>query len=118
MKERMPRVRFGKVHVFNNYYHYQAVSGDTGQNYAVAAGHLSKLLVESNYFDGTNNPLTWAPTTDASDTSAELVQRNNQFVNTTGDQVQRGSSFSPPYPYTADAAAQIKSSVMAGAGRK
>ena len=48
--ERMPRVRFGQVHVYNNYY------SATGNNYAVRAALESQNLVENNYFDGTADP--------------------------------------------------------------
>ena len=43
--QRMPRVRFGQVHVVNNYYN------SSGNSYCVGAGFESDLLVENNVFE-------------------------------------------------------------------
>ena len=48
--ERMPRVRFGQVHVFNNYF------AAPGNNYCVRAGRAAAVLVEGNYFDHVQSP--------------------------------------------------------------
>jgi pectate lyase len=116
VKERMPRVRYGKVHVFNNYYKYEPVSGDAGQSYNVAAGFHSKLVVENNYFDGTNSPIVFH----SDEGTAEVVHSGNEFAGTSGDPVSRGASFTPPYQYqqAMNPAAQVKALVTAGAGRK
>ncbi len=50
--QRMPRGRFGQVHVYNNYY------SCAGNLYCIGVGVEYQLRVESNYFDGINNP--WA----------------------------------------------------------
>jgi pectate lyase len=44
--QRMPRVRFGKVHVYNNYY----VVGD-GFSYAWGVGIASQIFAENNFFE-------------------------------------------------------------------
>ncbi|MFM2082303.1 MAG: hypothetical protein RL380_994 [Verrucomicrobiota bacterium] len=49
--ERMPSVRFGRVHVFNNY--YACPSND----YCVRTRLYAQTLVENNYFDHINNAL-------------------------------------------------------------
>lgn len=49
-RERMPSVRFGRVHVFNNYY-------DCFDNsYCVRTRLYAEVLVENNYFLGVQNP--------------------------------------------------------------
>jgi pectate lyase len=52
--------------------------------------------------------------------TAEMVERGNEFVDTSGDILTRGSAFqaSDYYSYTMDPAAQIKDIVMASAGRR
>ncbi len=112
VKERKPRVRYGQVHVFNNYYRYEPVPGDSGDSYQVAAGYMSKLLVENNYFDGSNSPIRWMD----DENTAQVVERGNEFVGTSGDIVTRGASFDPPYDYTMDLGSQVKDLVLAGAG--
>ncbi len=112
VKERMPRVRYGQVHVFNNYYRYEPVAGDTGQSYCIAAGQNAKLLVEGNYFDGSSSPIRWM----SDEGTGEVVERDNAFVNTSGEVVTRGASFAPPYPYATDPANLVRDIVMSGAG--
>lgn len=50
-RERMPRVRFGKVHLLNCLY-----SSEVG-NYCIGAGYLSNLYVERNAFVGDFNDI-------------------------------------------------------------
>nr|WP_311132269.1 pectinesterase family protein [Nonomuraea gerenzanensis] len=45
--QRTPRVRFGQVHVYNNYYR-----GGAGHGYSIGVGFGSKVYAESNAFDG------------------------------------------------------------------
>lgn len=49
-RERMPSVRFGRVHVFNNYYDC------FDNNYCVRTRINAQVLVENNYFLGVQNP--------------------------------------------------------------
>ena len=49
-RERMPSVRFGRTHVFNNYYDC------VGNNYCVRTRINAEVLVENNYFLGVQNP--------------------------------------------------------------
>jgi PelA/Pel-15E family pectate lyase len=61
--QRLPRVRFGKVHVFNNYYTgrigYLGAYAPTDDTlippnrflYGIGIGHLAKLYVENNVFE-------------------------------------------------------------------
>src|SRR5688572_9186803 len=105
--ERMPRVRFGKVHVFDNYY------GSPGTNYAIRAGFESDVLVENNYFDGTGTP---HEINEDDGGPGKLTARGNEYVATTGAQDQTGTAFEPPYAYSAGPAADVKTAVMAEAG--
>lgn len=49
-RSRMPRVRFGKVHLYNNYYRCE------GNNYCIGTGVESSIRVENSVFDGVNRP--------------------------------------------------------------
>jgi pectate lyase len=106
--ERMPRVRFGRVHVYNNYY------GCAGNNYCVGVGEASQILVENDYFDGVTLP--WK---NYSKTVQGLIHWNtgNVFVNTTIPTWAPNSTvFTPPYSYTLTAGSSVKSTVTASAG--
>ena len=109
--ERMPRVRFGQVHVFNNYY------SSTGNNYCVRAGTNAHLLVEGNYFDGVNSPHEFNDATD--ETTASITARNNTYSGTTGNQVTGGGGTpftSVPYTATIEPASGIPALVQSCAG--
>jgi pectate lyase len=113
--ERMPRVRFGKVHIFNCY--YSAV----GNNYAIGAGVQANLLIQNNYFDGTKDPHRFydAEPTARISTQSGAVANGNCYVglsNTTLKDAGQGAVFTPPYAYTVDSCATVKAAVMAGAG--
>ncbi|WP_245642185.1 pectinesterase family protein [Nonomuraea candida] len=45
--QRTPRVRFGQVHVYNNYY-----KGGAGDGYSIGVGFGSKVYANANAFDG------------------------------------------------------------------
>jgi pectate lyase len=105
--ERMPRVRFGKVHVFDNYY------SSAGNNYCIRAGFESDVLVENNYFDGVGKP---HEINEDDGGPGKLTSRENEYVATTGAQDQTGTAFEPPYAYSPDPAADVKTRVMDGAG--
>jgi pectate lyase len=57
--QRMPRVRFGRVHVYNNFYDVDRNAAATYRlGDAWALGTASKLVTENNLFDIRNNNLT------------------------------------------------------------
>lgn len=50
LSQRLPRVRFGEVHVYNNYYEFNHDS-EYQFDYALGVGIESKIYAENNYFD-------------------------------------------------------------------
>jgi len=105
--ERMPRVRFGDVHVFNNYFN------SPGNNYCIRAAIESELLVENNYFEDVNDPHVVYVTTG---TRGQIEASGNVYVNTTGGRDDGDDVFTPPYAYPLDEGFLVKNIVMAGAG--
>jgi uncharacterized repeat protein (TIGR02543 family) len=108
VRERMPRVRFGQVHVVNNYFN------STGNSHCVRAGVEANLLVEGNYFEGVNTPVDLYE-----NNFTAVTVRNNVFVSTTGNTAGSGTAFTPPYALPGTAAADVKSMVTnsaSGAG--
>jgi pectate lyase len=106
--QRNPRVRFGDpVHIFNNYYFSNS---DVG----VACQANSGCLVEGNYFEDVEEPMTIRYAGPA----GRLVQRDNVFVGESGTPVVGGSVGNPAafYSYTLDNPADVKAIVMQGAG--
>jgi pectate lyase len=107
--ERMPRVRFGEVHVFNNYYNAP------NNNYCIGGGLEAHLLVENNYFDDVKDPHRFQ---DDGDTAA-IVARNNTYtgIADTTAKDTRGSAFTPGYTAALEPAdATLKATVQKCAG--
>ena len=108
-KERMPRVRFGQAHVYNNYY-------CSSNNYCVGVGCSSQILVENDYFD--NVKLPWK------NYSTNCVQglihwnSGNVFANGTIIPTWASNStvFTPPYPYSLDVGTSVPGIVTNNAG--
>lgn len=99
-RARMPRVRFGKVHIVNNYFNSTAAAQ------CVQAGFEANLLVESNVFENVRTPVDRM-----ANNYTALTVRNNIFTNTTGNTTGTGTAFTPPYVLTITPAANIKSIV-------
>jgi pectate lyase len=102
---RMPRVRFGKVHVVNNLFN------STVASQCVMAGFEADLLIESNVFENVNRPID-----KMNNTFTAITARDNIFPNSTGNTTGSGTAFTPPYTLTITPVADVKSQVMAGAG--
>jgi pectate lyase len=99
-KERMPRVRFGKVHVANNLF------ASPGANHCVRAGFEADILVEGNAFIGVGEPI------DLFENDFKAVtQRNNIFTNTSGNTQGQGTAFTPDYTMALDAAKDVEARV-------
>ena len=117
--ERQPRVRFGRNHLFNNYYN------STASNYCVRAGIEASILLEGNAFEGVKSPQQFnnASDPDKSDEKTAYIalgtgDRENSYISTSGDQAKGGSGspFTPPYTYQVTSAAGVAAAVKAGAG--
>src|SRR5262249_24204975 len=107
--QRNPRIRFGEpVHIFNNYYLHNT---DVG----VACQANAGCLVESNYFENVEEPVT----NHYAGPAGRCLPRNNIFTGTEpGQPVCSGTVQEPRayYPSTPDNAADVKAIVTAGAG--
>jgi len=103
---RMPRVRFGKVHIVNNLFN------STASKNCIQAGFESDLLVEANAFENVKIPI------DLMENNATAVQvKNNLFTSVTGNTSGNGvNAFTPPYSLTVLNASSVKATVTASNG--
>lgn len=101
---RMPAVRWGKIHLLNNYYNC------AGNAYsAITAARGAEILIEGNYFEkGVNNIL------DASD-KAEAWQFKGNIFRDKYKPVDKGV-VELPYEYATFPASKVKRIVLACAG--
>lgn len=76
VNERMPRVMYGRAHVYNNYY--------TCSNnlYCIGADSYASVLIENNYFSNVKNPHQFSYPNGAF--PASIVARGNKYDNTSG----------------------------------
>lgn len=113
VKERMPRVRFGQVHVYNNYYSNLELGG-----YCIGVGVEANLRVESNYFNTVPNP--WADYFTGAGAAGHIGWNDgNIFYNCsipTWAPNEYSTIFTPPYAYTLDDASAVPAIVQAYAG--
>lgn len=105
VNSRLPSLRFGKGHMFNNYYENV---GDSGIHSRMGA----EVYVEKNVFTNVPDAIT---TTGDSPTDGYANQSGNIFDNSTTD-ITRTSSYKPSYSYSAESASTVVSSVTSGAG--
>jgi pectate lyase len=105
VNQRMPRSRYGKIHMLNNLF------TSTGNSYCTNAGLMATLLVEGNAYIGVKGPLQ-------PNSNGDMLAPtgSNLFQNTNGLTVANGTGFTPPYTYTVDPATMVSAEVMAGAG--
>ena len=112
--QRNPRVGYGKDHVFNNYY-------TNISSYCVGYHSQASVLVESNYFLSSRNPLSQMYSSDAWNPAyADAKSVGNTFDSCTGTTSGTGASFDPTvyynYQFALDTAAGALAAVKASAG--
>jgi pectate lyase len=104
VQERMPRSRFGDVHVFNSYYSAKRNS------YCIRAGIETRILTEQSYFDHVSDPF------DIENATGVIESRDNQFDGSSASGVVTATAFTPPYAYSMDPVMTVPCSVFQGAG--
>jgi pectate lyase len=122
--ERMPSVRFGRVHVYNNYY------SAAGNSYCVRTRLYAECLVENNYFENVQNPWELLTTT-GTPGKIHAANNSNSFLDTThgvtwlsgwypGQSLVLGTDtvFSPPYSFVLTDVQFVKDTVMKNAGNR
>jgi pectate lyase len=134
--ERMPRVRFGQVHSFDNYFN-PSVGGSVTNHYCARAAIGSQLLIENNFFENVRTPWEVYITSAGGPDGLILATNNNVgFLDTsygvewgttttnsdhTIDVIVPGTNtvFTPPYSYPLEAVLDVPSLLTnnVGAGK-
>jgi pectate lyase len=112
--ERQPRVRFGRVHVFNSLY------TSAGDDYCIGVGVGANLRAENNVFVGVKTPID---TTGYSDATSAISSTGNLYSGTSGASpadLNASSVFDPAssYAYTLDDTSGLQAAIESGAGPK
>ncbi|MBN1655902.1 MAG: pectate lyase [Deltaproteobacteria bacterium] len=106
-EQRHPRVRFGEVHVFNNYFLNNRL-------YGVASTMEADVVMEGNYFDNVPYP-SYSGYQESG--PGDLVERNNVYHKSGSPQI-RGTAFDPQtyYDYVVDDPELVPDFIRNGAG--
>jgi pectate lyase len=120
--ERAPRVRYGKVHVYNNSYVGSKSDSPYKHNYSLGVGYKAQILSNNNAIDITGasscpdvvkNPGSSSKTGAIKDTGSLL---NGSALNLSSACSFATASWTVPYVYVPDATASVRSIVSANAG--
>jgi pectate lyase len=103
--QRMPSLRFGTGHVYNNYF----VNGTTGVHSRMGA----QMLVQNNVWRNVTTPIE---TTKDSDVDGFVNESGNDFGGGTNLITQTGNFTNPPYSFSLTPTSSVISVVTAGAG--
>lgn len=115
VNSRVPLLRFGQTHIYNNYYN-NIVS--TGINTRMG----NRVLIENNVFENSKNPIVSCYSSDIGYWDTRGNSFNNINWESSGDCVIAGPNvgstvnYNPPYSYSSMPASQVKSYVLANAG--
>ena len=126
IEQRAPRVRFGRVHLYNNYYQGSKSREVYANLYSIGVGYKAKIISTSNAFDidgasscnqVVRNPGSSSKTGAIVDTGSLL---NGALLNlSTQCSFSSAVGWTVPYAFTATPASQVKAQVVeeAGAGK-
>jgi pectate lyase len=108
----MPRLLFGKGHIYNNYYN------SPGNDYCIGSGSYASLLVENNYFKDVKDPHRFQDSNPST-----ITAQGNIYDNVSGKQDTGGNKSdspaawtNPPYNYSLHTAESIPELVQRCAG--
>jgi pectate lyase len=108
--QRMPRVRYGHVHIYNNYYNSK------GCLYCIGTGVHCRIRVENSHFDDVNSP--WRDYSGMSN-DGQIGWEGLLFTNGASQPSYAPNSFpvfDPPYSFTVDEVDDVEALVKSGAG--
>lgn len=117
--QRVPRVRFGQVHVFNNYFAGSKAANPYPHSYSIGAGKAANILSHANVFaidgaTGCDSVVVYA----SSDRTG-VFQDSGSTLNGAAlgaCSVQPGTAFTPGYAFKPRPASLAKANALAQAG--
>ena len=119
IQSRAPRVRFGQVHLFNNYY-TGSKSADVYRNsYSVGPGTSAKILSNANVFEIAGAAGCDSVIRNPGDATAGTFRDTGSLLNGAAlgaCAVSNATTWTPPYAYTPRPAALVKANALAQAG--
>ncbi|WP_228893232.1 pectinesterase family protein [Pseudoduganella aquatica] len=116
---RSPRVRYGQVHLFNNYFVGSKDEPLYGYEYSVGAGYNSKILSNANVFEIAGTTSCAQVVKNPGGTATGAFKDTGSLLNgapLAGCTISDSVSWTPPYAFTARPTALVKAMALAQAG--
>lgn len=110
--QRVPRVRYGQVHLYNNYYNSLAKRENS---YSIGVGVSAQVYSEANYFEAVRVPVAYY---DNAEAVGAIKDVGSYYVNS-GVPITRGDVTWNPrnyYTYSPDSSETVKTIVLTNAG--
>ena len=119
VQSRAPRVRFGQVHLFNNYYVGDKKADVYKNSYSIGPGTNAKVLSNANVFEIANAANCDAIIRNPGDATAGAFKDSGSLLNGAllgTCALAATPGWSPPYAFTPRPAALVKANALAMAG--
>lgn len=119
IQERAPRVRFGQVHLFNNYFVGSKSASVYKNSYSVGTGTSAKILSNANVFEITGAASCDSIVKNPGDPTAGAFKDSGSLLNGAAlgaCAVTADPGWTPPYPYTPRPTSLVKANVLVQAG--
>jgi pectate lyase len=119
VQSRAPRVRFGQVHLFNNYYVGSKSAAVYKNSYSIGPGTNAKLLSNANVFEILGASSCDAIIKNPGDPTAGTFKDSGSLLNGAAlgaCSLSSATAWTPPYAFTPRPAALVKANALAQAG--
>jgi pectate lyase len=119
IQSRAPRVRFGQVHLFNNYYVGSKTADVYKNSYSVGPGANAKILSNANVFEIAGASGCDSVVRNPGDATAGTFKDTGSLLNGAAlgaCGVSAATAWTPPYAFTPRPAALVKANALAQAG--
>lgn len=119
IQERGPRVRFGQVHLFNNYYVGSKSASVYKNSYSIGPGTSAKILSNANVFEITGATGCDSIVKNPGDPTAGAFKDSGSLLNGAllpACAVTADPGWTPPYAYTPRPTALVKANALVQAG--
>jgi pectate lyase len=116
---RAPRVRYGQVHIFNNYYAGSKSADVYANSYSIGVGNASKILSHNNVFEVTGATACPSVVKNFATSIAGAFKDSGSVLNgaALGDCVVPATvTWTPPYAYSLRSTGMVKINALGQAG--
>ncbi|MCE3263518.1 MAG: hypothetical protein K0R43_2597 [Pseudoduganella sp.] len=119
VSSRAPRVRYGQVHLFNNYFTGSRNAAVYANQYSIGAGYNAKILSHANVFEIAGAQLCSDIVINPGGAATGTFKDSGSLLNGTllgGCSINNNVTWTPPYAYSVRPTMLVKANALAQAG--